>query len=226
MIAELLGRFEGGERPLRLAASHTIAEFHLAPELVAFQTRKGAQPALELTAGNSLAVRQMVVEGRADVGIAAARLPDDPDDHLSEFELIDDEIVLAVPQGHRWHRREVVPREEFLRTPLIARDPGAHSRRLVDAVLASYRQHLAAPLLEVGNTAAAKREAVELEAPILLSALALDERRDRLYRRQIEGLRFPRRFLIVCRSRADLGPAGREFVDFMRRRRLKVVAGS
>jgi DNA-binding transcriptional LysR family regulator len=223
-IAELLGRFEGGEGPLRLAVSHTIAEFRLAPELVAFRVQSDRYPPVELTAGNSLAVRQMVAEGRADLGIAAARLPDDPEDHLEELELIDDEVVLAVPQAHRWYQREVIPREEFLRTPVIVRDPGAHSRRIVDAVLATYREHLAAPLLEVGNTSAAKREALELEAPILLSALALDEQRDRLYRRPIDGLRFPRRFLVVCRSLADLGPAGREFVDFLRRRRLDVVA--
>jgi len=223
-ITDLLGRFEGGDRPLRIALSHTVAEFLFPPELAAFQTKPGArQTAIELTAGNSVACRRMVVEGRADLALVAARLPGDPDDHLEELELRDDEIVLAVPQAHRWFAREEVPLSEFLSTPLIVRDPSAHSRRLVDAVLASRREHLATPLLEVGSTAAAKREALELEAPILISALALDEERDRLYRRPIEKLRFPRRFLIVCRSQADLSPAARELVQFLRRRHLKVV---
>jgi DNA-binding transcriptional LysR family regulator len=226
VISDLLGRFEGGERPMRIAMSHTIAEFLFAPELVAFQTRTGARPfPVELTAGNSRAVRQMVAEGRAELGIAAARLPDDPEDRLEELELLDDEIVLAVPQAHPWYRREVVPREQFLTTPLIVRDPGAHSRRLVDAVLASRREHLAPPLREVGSTVAAKSEALELGAPLLMSALALDERRDRLYRRAVEDRRFPRRFLIVCRSLADLSGPGRELVEFLRRRRLDVVPG-
>ena len=224
VITDLLGRFEGGEHPLRVAMSHTIAEFLFAPELVAFQTRPGSRPfPIELTAGNSAAVRRMVAEGRADLGICAARLPDDPDDRLEELELVDDEIVVAVPQAHRWYQREVVPGDQFLATPLIVRDPAAHSRRLVDAVLASRRKHLAPPLREVGSTVAGKTEALELGAPILLSALALDEGRDRLYRRPVEGLRFPRRFLIVCRSQADLSPPARELVEFLRRRRLKVV---
>jgi DNA-binding transcriptional LysR family regulator len=223
-ITELLGRFEGGDRPMRIALSHTIAEFVFAPELVAFQTRAGARAfPVELTAGNSSAVRRMVAEGRADFGVAAARLPDDPEDRLEELELVDDEIVLAVPQAHRWYQREVVPHEQFLKTPLIVRDPSAHSRRLVDAVLAARREHLATPLLEVGSTAAAKSEALELGAPILISALALDEARDRLHRRRVEDVRFPRRFLIVCRSQADLGPAARELVAFLRRRRLDVL---
>ena len=223
VVAEVLGRFGDAEGPVRLAVSHTIAEHHLAPELVAYQTGAGGQLAVELTAMNSQAVRQMVVDGRADLGVAGNRLPEDPEDHLDELALLDDEIVLAVPEGHAWHRREAVPREEFLSTPLIVRDPGAHSRRLVDAVLASFRQQLTRPLREVGSTAAAKREALELRAPILLSALALDEQRDRLSRRPIEDLRFPRRFMLICRSQADLRPSERDFVAFLRRRHLDVV---
>lgn len=222
-IAELLGSLGGGEGPLRLAVSHTIAEFHLPPELVAYQTGAGEGRAVELTAGNSQALRRMVAEGRADVGIVANRLPGDPEDRLEELDLIEDEIVLAVPEGHAWFQRQSVPRDRFLSTPLIVRDPGAHSRRLVEAVVASFNESLAAPLLEVGSTAAAKREALELQAPILLSRLALDEGRDRLYRRPVEGLRFPRRFLIVVRSQADLRPADREFIVFLRRRLLDVV---
>jgi len=224
VITDLLGRFGGGERPLRIAMSHTIAESLFAPELVAFQTKAGSRTfPIELTAGNSDAVRRMVAEGRADLGIAAARLPTDPEDHLEELELIDDEIVLAVPQAHPWYQRKVVRHEQFLETPLIVRDPSAHSRRLVDAVLAARREHLAAPRLEVGSTFAAKGEAFELGTPLLTSALGLDEARDRLYRRRVEGVRFPRRFLIVCRSQADLSPAARELVRFLRRRRLDVV---
>jgi DNA-binding transcriptional LysR family regulator len=163
--------------------------------------------------------------GGAPHGFAANRLRGDPDDHLEELELLDDEVVLAVPQGHDWYRRDEVPREQFLTTPLIVRDPGAHSRRLVDAVLASFREQLAPPRLEMGSTAAAKREALELAAPILLSALALDEERDHLYRRPVEGRRFPRRFQIVCRAQADLSPSERAFVSFLRRRLLDVVPG-
>lgn len=222
-VADLLGQLGGGEGPLRVAVSHTVAEFHLSPELVAYQTKESRPRALELIAGNSQAVRRMVADGRADLGIAGNRLPDDPDDRLEELELLEDEVVLAVPEAHPWHRHETVPLEKFLSTPLIVRDPGAHSRRLVDAVLASYREHLAPPLLEVGSTAAAKREALELRAPILISALALDEDRDRLYRRRIAGRRFPRRFLLLTRSRADLRPSERDFVDFLLRRRLDVV---
>jgi DNA-binding transcriptional LysR family regulator len=222
-LSDLLGALGGGEEPLRIAVSHTVAEFHLPPELVAYQTGERQQRALELTVCNTREVRRLVAEGRAEMGIVGNRLPDDPEDRLEELELIDDEVVLAVPEAHPWHRRRTVPREDFLSTPLIVRDPGSHSRRLVDAVLSSFRLQLAPPLLEVGSTAAAKREALELRSPILLSALALDERADHLSRRPIEELRFPRRFVLLTRSLADLRPSERELAAFLRRRKLDVV---
>lgn len=221
-LSDLIGTLGGGEEPLRIAVSHTVAEFHLPPELVAYQTGERPQRALELTVCNSREVRRLVGEGRAEMGIVGNRLPDDPEDRLEELDLIDDEVVLAVPEDHPWHRRRTIRREEFLQTSLIVRDPGAHSRRLVDAVLSSFRRQLASPLREVGSTAAAKREALELRSPILLSALALGPD-DRLHRRPIEDLRFPRRFVLLTRSLADLRPSERELAAFLRRRKLDVV---
>jgi DNA-binding transcriptional LysR family regulator len=223
LISQLLGSFEDTGMAIRLAVSHTVAEFLLPPELVALDTSGEQHPPVEVVAANSGTVRRLVAEGRVDLGIAANALPGDSADHLEELELLDDEIVLAIPQAHAWYRRESIPEAVLLSTPLIVRDPGAHSRALVDAVLASRREHLAVPLLEVGNTAAAKREALELGAPILISALALDERRDRLYRRRVDGLRFPRRFLIVCRSQSKLRPHERELIAFFQRRLLPVL---
>ena len=79
-------------------------------------------------------------------------------------------------------------------------------------------------LIEVGSTAVAKREALERSAPVLLSALSLDEGRDRLYARPISGLSFPRRFVIVCRSLASLGREQRDFIAFLRRNVARPIA--
>ena len=105
-------------RPIELAVSHTIAEFFLPPELVAYQA-DGRRPPVQLTIANSSAVRRMVAEGRASIGIAATG-PDgmeDGADELEELELLDDEVVVAVPQDHAWYRRKQIPQELFLTTP-------------------------------------------------------------------------------------------------------------
>jgi DNA-binding transcriptional LysR family regulator len=205
--------------PIELAVSHTIAEFFLPPELVAYQA-EGRRPPVQLTIANSSSVRRMVAEGRASIGIAAAGPEgEDGGDDLEELELLEDEVVLAVPQDHSWFRRKRIPQELFLSTPMIMRDQDAHVRRRVEAELAERGLTMAEPLIEAASTAVAKREALQRSAPVLLSSLSLDEARDRLYRRPVTDLIFPRRFVVVCRSLTSLARQDRDFVDFIRRRR-------
>jgi DNA-binding transcriptional LysR family regulator len=220
VVEQLLESAPREQAPIELAVSHTIAEFFLPPELVAYQA-EGRRPPVQLTIANSSAVRLMVAEGRASIGIAAAGPEGGADgaDDLEELELLEDEVVLAVPQDHAWYRRKEIPQELFLSTPMVMRDEDAHARRRVEAELAGHGLSLAEPLIEAASTAVAKREALQRSAPVMLSALSLDEARDRLYRRPVAGLSFPRRFVVVCRSLASLARRDRDFVDFVRRRR-------
>ena len=220
VVERLLESAPREQAPIELAVSHTIAEFFLPPELVAYQA-DGRRPAVQLTIANSSAVRRMVAEGRASIGVAATGPGDGQDgsEELEELELLDDEVVVAVPQDHAWYRRKEIPQELFLATPMVMRDNDAHVRRAVEAELADRGLTLVDPLIEAASTAVAKREALQRSAPVLLSALSLDEARDRLYRRPVAGLSFPRRFVVVCRSLASLPRQDRDFLDFIRRRR-------
>ncbi|HET8592521.1 MAG TPA: LysR family transcriptional regulator [Solirubrobacterales bacterium] len=219
IVEELLDAAPREKPPIQLAVSHTIAEFFLPAELVAYQADASPRPPVQLTIANSSAVRAMVAEGRATIGITATG-PGEPAsaESLEELEMLDDEVVLAVPQDHPWYRRKEVPLRLFLSTPMVMRDHDAHVRRCVEGVLAERGLSLAEPLVEAASTAVAKREALQRSAPVLLSALSLSEERDRLYRRPVESLRFPRRFIVICRSLSSLPRQEREFVDFIRRR--------
>jgi DNA-binding transcriptional LysR family regulator len=219
VVERVLEGVHGERIPIRLAVSHTIAEFYLPPELVGYQADGERRPPVELMIANSGAVRRMVADGQAEIGITAAELSASPDDGLEELELMDDEVIVAVPRDHLWYRRKTIPQRALLETPLVMRDPNAHDRRCVEAVLNERGLEIAEALVEVGSTAVAKREALERKAPVLLSALSLDEARDRLHARPVEGLRFPRRFVIVCGALATLPRQDREFIDFLLRRR-------
>ncbi|MBM3667401.1 MAG: hypothetical protein FJW90_07975 [Actinobacteria bacterium] len=161
----------------------------------------------------------MVAEGRAAIGITAVGPGrTEPGDGLEELELLSDEVIVAVPADHPWHGRKRIPRKAFLQTSPVMRDPGAHDRRCAEAVPAEHGLEFAEPLVEVGSTAVAKREAIQRSAPVLISRLSLDEAHDRLFRRSVEGLTFPRSFAIICRSVASLRRQDRDLVSFLRRR--------
>ena len=134
LVEGMLGAGQGEADPIRLAVSHTIAEFYLPPELVAYQAEGGRHLPVELTIANSSAVRRMIVDGQADTGITAADLGVDAADGLEQLELLLDEVVVAVPQDHSWYRRKRIPRRSLLATSMVMRDPDAHDRRRAEAV--------------------------------------------------------------------------------------------
>jgi DNA-binding transcriptional LysR family regulator len=217
-VQTILAGLGSEQAPIRIAASHTAAEYYLPAWLVTYDAGgEGPRAPIEVTATNSSTVAQMLRDDRADIGIAATADETGREEGLRRHDLIDDEVVVAVPQDHLWYQRDSIPKEEFLRTPMIVRDPGAHSRRLVDAALAATGDRLARPLGEVGSTGVAKREAIERSAPVLLSAAAIDEQRDRLYLRRVDGLRFARRFVLLYRSESALTGHQRQLVEFLAR---------
>jgi DNA-binding transcriptional LysR family regulator len=192
-IEELLAGMRRQAAPLRLAASHSACEAFVTAVLAAVSEERG--PAVELVAANSQVVKQLVGDGRADLGVAASRPGATPNPAVRELPLADDEIVCGVPPTHPWARRARIPQADFLRTPMIVRDPASNARWTVDAELRRRGLTPAPPLAEVATPAAAKREALERSAPVLLSRRVLSE--PGWSTPPVEGLAFPRAFVLV-----------------------------
>ncbi len=211
-VESLMGGLSGEEQPVRLATSHTIAEFVLPGPLVEFEQKGERHLSVELVIANSLVVRELVREGRAEFGIAAVGANERPDGVLREVPFLDDAVVVAVPEGHEWADLDAIPLDELVRTPMVMRDPSAHTRRTIEAALSARGLSLAPPLAEVGSTSAAKATAVSENAPVLLSRLAVTDG-DGLVERPVEGVAFDRRFVILLG--VEVRPAARALVDHL-----------
>src|SRR3954471_534592 len=197
-VDDLVRGLSGEERPVRLAASHTIAEFVLPGPLVDFERQRERHLSVELMVANSVVVRELVRDGRADFGIAAVDRVAQGVAPLTETPFCEDEVIVAVPSGHPWAEGEEVEVEQFVATPMVVRDPSANTRRVVEEALAKRGLSLAAPLAEVGSTSAAKATALSEGAPVLLSLLALGPADPGLVVRRVDDLRFLRRFAMVA----------------------------
>ena len=215
-VDDLIRGLAGEEAPVRLAASHTIAEFVLPGPLVDFERRHDRHLSVELMVANSIVVRELVRDGRADFGIAAVDRLTTGVAALSETPFCDDEVILAVPHGHAWAERETVALGEFVTEPLVMRDPSANTRRVVDEALAARGLALAPPLAEVGSTSAAKATAVSEGAPVLLSSLAVGAADTAFVVRHVEGLSLVRRFSMVVAAEGTLRPAARALAGALR----------
>ncbi len=174
--------------------------------LVEFEQKRERHLSVELVIANSLVVRELVREGRAEFGIAAVDAGASPDGVLRELPFCDDAVVVAVPSGHPWEKLDAVPVDELVTTPMVMRDPSANTRRTIEAALESRGLALAPPLAEVGSTSAAKATAISEGAPVLLSRLAVRGNGDGLVERPVEGIDFARRFVILMGAHETLGP--------------------
>jgi DNA-binding transcriptional LysR family regulator len=213
-VEGLLVGLRGEEGPVHLAASHTIAEYVLPGPLVDYERTHERHLSVELVIANSVVVRELVRDGRAEFGIAALEPGDEaPGDGLRALPFCDDEVVLAVPEGHAWAARDEIEPAELAGTPMVLRDPSANTRRVVDAELGAHELALAAPLAEVGSTSAAIDTALGEDAPVLLSRMALRGER-RLVVRPVAGMRFARKFAFLLGSR-PLSPSARSLLTHL-----------
>lgn len=216
-VDALMTGLSNEEAPVRLASSHTVAEFVLAPSLVELEARHERHFSVELFIANSLVVRELVREGRAEVGIAAVEPGAAAGGAGPELPFCSDEVIVAVPVGHPWAGVESIDLDQLVSTPLIMRDPGANTRRTVEAALAPLGLYLHPPLAEVGSTSAAKAAAVSEGAPALLSSLAVAPGDGALVARRIDGLDLSRRFELLLGGGDAPTPAARALANHLLR---------
>ena len=130
-----------------------------------------------------------------------------PNPGVRQVHLADDYVVCAVPRGHVWAQRRRITQAEFLRTPMVVRDPGSNARWTVETALSRLEPaRRAAPVLECPTPSSARQEALTRNAPLLLSRRVL--RSEFFVEVEIERLEFPRSYELVLPAAGEpSGPA-------------------
>src|SRR4051794_36550025 len=172
-VEDVMAGLQRAAGPVHLASSHSATEAFVADALVSLQDSRPF--AVELVTANSAVVRGLVADGRADVGVTAGRSEATPNPGVRQEPLVDDEIVCAVPRGHPWAQRGRVSQRQFLETAMVLRDPESNARWTVETRLRERGLRAADPLAQASTPAAARREALARNAPLLLSRRVLDE---------------------------------------------------
>lgn len=202
-IDEVISAVKRTGGPVRLAASHSAVDGFVG-EVLGQLGHEPGQLRVELVTANSSVVRDLVADGRADIGVAASRPHHTPYPGVRELPVAEDCVVCAVPREHPWCMRDGISLTEFLRTRMVTRDTGSNSRWTVNAVLAERGLEMAPPLVEAASPQAARREAHAHRAPILVSRLVLAGHD--FHELTVENLTFPRQFVLVLPAYGE--PAG------------------
>jgi DNA-binding transcriptional LysR family regulator len=196
--------------PVRVASSHSATEALVGGMLA----REDWSRSVELVIANSTVVRDLVADGRADLGVAASRPHHTPYPGVRELELADDAVVCGVPESHAWARRRRVSAEVFLRTPMVMRDPGSNARWTVEAVLREHELSLPPALVEAATPQAAMREARARNAPLLVSRQVLVGQD--FHEVEIAGLAFPRKYVMLLPAYGEPSESVTKLMDELR----------
>ena len=193
---------------LALGASQTIAQY-LLPNMIASFIKSNPRVHVTAKSGNSDEMLEALVRG--EVHLALIEGPEQRRDvHIEPF--MEDHMVLVVPAGHEWSDH-AIGIEELKGAPLLMREFGSGSRRVVEQALttAGLKMKDLNVRMEIDSTEGLL-SAVEAGLGITFvsrwavrNQLALDTLRTA----RVEGLKLARRFSLVYRSGPEpTGPVG------------------
>ncbi len=183
--------------PVRIASSPTIAELRL-PQVLSDLAASEPGLTAELISANSELVRELVREGRSDLGIASVDPYATYADGLEERIVWRDELVVVVPPGHPWEALDEIPADEFASTRIVQRDPWSNSSRIVSATLERIGLERVPATPAIGSTSGVIAIARTSGAPALISILAARANPEQqLEIRRVEGLRFGLEYALV-----------------------------
>jgi len=117
--------------PLRMGASTTVAQYVL-PRILGAFLRQYPQVQISLVSGNTEHIVELVAEEKVALGIIegpAMRR------EVKTERMVRDEMVLIVSPNHAWVRAGVIGPEELAAVPLLMRERGSGSRRVVERAL-------------------------------------------------------------------------------------------
>lgn len=216
-LAALSG-VQSGE--LCVGASTTIAQY-LLPQLVGDFARMHPRASLSVVTGNTLEIVDAVLKGDVPLGLVEG--PVMRSGIRTELFLAD-EIVLILPAHHEW-AGQAVSLEQLTSEPVIFREQGSGTRRVVEAALRKAKLPLKKLriAMELDSTEAIKGV---VEAGIgvgFVSARAIQKelKIGMLQVGRVDGLRIRRKFSIVRLPGPQPGGLAGSFLHYLRNIRAR-----
>jgi len=170
-----------------------------------------------LRIGDSAGIVEDVLDGKVELGFVGFR----SDDARLTFEKIwDDEMVLAVPQGHPWSKRQSIPLTDLRTEKFISREHGSGTldsfRQLIKKRHRSTEEILNVSM-ELGSTEAVKEALMAGFGYSILSRISISHelKEGTIVEVPIRGLTLKRGFYDVYHRRRPLHPIAQAFRGFL-----------
>jgi Transcriptional regulator len=209
---QALEGYQGRIRGELVVGGSTIPGEYLLPAVIGRFRQKFPEVSTTLVIGDSQAVVDWVADGRVELGVVGARLPQRG---LEFHDLSPDEEVVVVPAGHPWQGRAQVTLEELSREPLIIRERGSGTRAAFESALERAGVDLATLRVagEMGSNQAIKQAVKAGMGITVMSRIAVEEesRQGVLAFLRVRDLAVTRGFYVVTHRERSRSPVAEAF---------------
>jgi DNA-binding transcriptional LysR family regulator len=194
----------------------TIPGAYVLPVVIGAFKQKYPSASIQLVIDDTAKVAEAVVNGDLNIGVVGARVSDS---RLETHPFLKDELVIAVPAGHRWARKKAVTVEELAGEPFIMRESGSGTRRIMEERIEKAGMSLAdLDTVAVVGSSDAVRQAVK--AGLGISILSIRALRDdieagRLFAARLKGVKIERSFSIILLKGKSRSPLCQAFLDVL-----------
>ena len=170
-----------------------------------------------LTIADSREIESHVLKGDLELGIVGSKSA-----HRSLIvnELWEDELVLAVPAGHRWAKKRSITVQELAEEPFIIRETGSGTLKIMDDYLrtSGLKGIQSLDISARLGTSTAVKEGIKTGLGVsILSERALNTelKTGILKALKIKGLSMSRKFYLIRDRRRTASPLCHAMIDFL-----------
>ncbi|MBW1779635.1 MAG: LysR family transcriptional regulator [Deltaproteobacteria bacterium] len=212
-MADFLG-IKRGE--IHLGGS-TIPGEYILPKVIGRFCREYPSLSVTLTVGDTNDIQSRVLAGQLELGVVGSK---GTEKRLIQHELWRDELVLAVPAGHRWAAAREIAVDALSEEPFIFRESGSGTFKILDAYLRSAGSAGLNALRPVAcfGTSTAIKEGIKggLGVSILSSRAVHTELKTGILKAlRIEDLPMYRNFFLIKDRRRIVSPLCQALIDFL-----------
>lgn len=209
-----MSQYQGKTRGRLVVGGSTIPGTYLLPRTVGRFRRRYPEVRLSLAIEDTAGIVAGILEGVLELGVVGA---ESGEKDIRQEAVMEEEMRLIVPRGHRWARRRKIALAELWEEPYIAREAGSGTLQSLQAHIGDLgreRRELNV-VAEMGSTEAVCQGIREGIGVSILSSLAVAEdlAAGRLKALAVEGLDLTRRFYLTTHRRRSLSPLATAFIE-------------
>jgi DNA-binding transcriptional LysR family regulator len=212
-----LAEFHGKIKGRLIIGGSTIPGVYILPKMIGAFIQLYPDVTISLVNGDTEEINNQIIEGNLELGVVGAVASDK---RILQDQLIQDELRLVVPAGHKWENKRAISPEMLLKEPFITREVGSGTLISIQENLNQIGYNLSDLNIvsEMGSTEAVIQGIKSKVGLSILSPIAIAEelRGGTLKALIVDGLNLKRNFFLSIHKHRSESPLGKVFIQFLK----------